>query len=66
MENRKWKIESREEKADWGVVDARASWGAAVLRPYKERRRGDDGQFTTTRRSATTNGALSNSRRLLS
>jgi hypothetical protein len=55
MENRKWKIENREEKADWGAVDDWASWGAAVLRPYKERRRGDDGQFTTTRRSATTN-----------
>jgi len=62
MENRKWKIENREEKADWGAVDDWASWGAAVLRPYKERRRGDDEQFTTTRRSATTNGSPSNSR----
>jgi hypothetical protein len=30
----KWKFEKRTEKIERGAVDGRASWGAAVLRPY--------------------------------
>src|ERR1700742_1792616 len=31
-----WKIENRKDKTDCGAVDAWASCGAAVLRPYTE------------------------------
>jgi hypothetical protein len=39
MENRKAKDgkQNPEEKTDCGAVDGRASWGAAVLRPYKDK-----------------------------
>jgi hypothetical protein len=36
LENRKSKIENRKEKTELGAVDGRASWGAAVLRPYTD------------------------------